>query len=119
MARAVKADVYDAALADLDGITTPLRADDRTHIFHQYTIRVLDGRRDALREHLKEQGIGTMIYYPKPLHLQECFAYLGYKEGQLPHSEAASHEALSLPIFPELTEEEQSYVAESITSFYT
>jgi dTDP-4-amino-4,6-dideoxygalactose transaminase len=117
-ARAVKADVYDAGLADLDDIKLPHRADDRIHIFHQYTIRVLNGQRDALREHLKEQGVGTMIYYPKPLHLQECFAHLGYKEGQLPHSEAASAEVLSLPIFPEITEVEQAYVVEMIKKFF-
>ena len=116
--RAEKADVYDAALADLDGITTPHRAADRTHIFHQYTIRVLNGQRDALREHLKEHGIGTMIYYPRPLHLQECFAHLGYEEGQLPRAEAASRAALSLPIFPELTEDEQRYVIETIKAFF-
>jgi len=116
-ARAEKADVYDASLADVEGIVTPHRASDRSHIFHQYTIRVLDGRRDELREHLTDRDVGTMIYYPQPLHLQECFAHLGYREGQLPQSEAASREALSLPIFPELTEDEQRYVAESIGTF--
>jgi dTDP-4-amino-4,6-dideoxygalactose transaminase len=116
-ARAEKADLYDEALADVDGIVTPYRAVGRTHIFHQYTIRVLGGRRDALRDHLSASGIGTMIYYPKPLHLQECFAHLGYREGQLPQSEAASCEVLSLPIFPELTEEEQRYVVDAIKGF--
>ena len=116
-ARAEKADVYDEAFAELDGIVAPHRADNRTHIFNQYTIRVLDGRRDALREHLSERGIGTIIYYPKPLHLQECFAHLGYKEGQLPQSEAASREVFSLPVFPEMTAAEQNYVAETIRDF--
>jgi len=109
--------VYDEAFAELDGIVAPHRADNRTHIFNQYTIRVLDGRRDALREHLSERGIGTIIYYPKPLHLQECFAHLGYKEGQLPQSEAASREVFSLPVFPEMTAAEQNYVAETIRDF--
>jgi dTDP-4-amino-4,6-dideoxygalactose transaminase len=112
------ADAYDTALESVDGIVTPYRASDRTHIFHQYTIRVLDGKRDALRDHLEERGIGTTIYYPKPLHLQECFAYLGYEEGQLPQSEAASREVLSLPIFPELTADEQGYVVEGIRTFF-
>jgi len=116
-ARAAKADVYDAGLADVDGVVPPHRAAGRSHIFHQYTIRVLDGRRDGLREHLKAHGVGTMIYYPRPLHLQECFAPLGYREGQLPQSEAASHEALSLPVFPEITDEEQAYVVEAIKSY--
>lgn len=116
-ARAEKAGIYDAELSGLDGIVVPHRADDRTHIFHQYTIRVLDGRRDALREHLKERDVGTMIYYPRPLHLQECFAGLGYEEGRLPRSEAASREVLSLPVFPELTADEQDYVVETIRHF--
>ena len=116
-ARARIADRYDELLSDADGIVTPFRVEDRTHIFHQYTIRVPDGRRDALRKHMQDQGIGTMIYYPKPLHLQECFAGLGYREGQLPESESASREVLSLPIFPELTEEEQTYVADAIREF--
>ncbi|MBC7220183.1 DegT/DnrJ/EryC1/StrS family aminotransferase [Candidatus Bipolaricaulota bacterium] len=108
---------YDELLAGVPGIELPHRAAGQTHIFHQYTIRVLDGKRDALREHLKAQGIGTEIYYPLPLHLQECFAHLGYQEGDLPESEKASREALSLPMFPELTDEEQACVANSIRSF--
>jgi dTDP-4-amino-4,6-dideoxygalactose transaminase len=117
MARAEKADRYDEGLADVEGIVTPRRMPGRSHIFHQYTIRALGGRRDALRAHLKEQGVGTMIYYPRPLHLQECFAPLGYREGDLPQSERATAEALSLPIFPEITDEEQDYVIEAITRF--
>jgi len=116
-ARARIADRYDELLSGIDGIVTPHRAPDRTHIFHQYTIRVLNGRRDALRKHMQDQGIGTMIYYPVPLHLQECFAGLGYREGQLPETERMSREVLSLPIFPELTEEEQTDVADAIREF--
>lgn len=116
-ARAEKATIYDEGLANVPGVVTPRRAEGRNHIFHQYTIRILDGRRDALREHLKDQGIGTMIYYPRPLHMQECFAHLGYREGDLPESEAASREALSLPIFPEITDAEQSYVIDAVRQF--
>ncbi len=116
-ARAEVADHYDEALSTIDGIVTPFRAPKRSHIFHQYTIRVLDGRRDELQAHLKAQGIGTMIYYPVPLHLQECFAHLGYREGTLPVSEAASREVLSLPIFPELRIEEIHAVAKAIREF--
>ena len=114
IARAEVADRYDEALSQVDWITTPFRAPGRSHIFHQYTLRIADGRRDELKEHLKEQGIGSMIYYPVPLHLQECFSHLGYAEGQLPESESASREVLSLPIFPELTLEEQEHVVMAI-----
>lgn len=108
---------YDELLQDVHGIETPYRALDRSHIFHQYTVRVKDGRRDSLQQYLKSQGIGTSIYYPLPLHLQECFRELGYKEGDLPNSEQASKEVLSLPVFPELMEEEQEYVVKSIKRF--
>jgi len=109
---------YDELLQEVQGIEIPYRAPDRTHIFHQYTIRVLNGQRDALRDYLKEQGIGTFIYYPLPLHSQECFQDLEYSEGDLPHAETASQEALSLPVFPELSEEEQAYVVRAIQDFF-
>jgi len=112
---------YDDLLADTkekEYIKLPFRAPNRIHVFHQYTIRVLEGKRDALRDFLYEQGIGTEIYYPWPLHTQPCFGYLGYKEGDLPESERASREVLSLPIFPELKEEEQDYVVEKIKEFF-
>ena len=113
-ARQQIAAAYDEALADVDGIATPFRAPDRTHIYHQYTIRVAGGRRDGVQKHLKEQGIGTMIYYPCPLHLQECFAELGYREGQFLVTEAACNEVLSLPVFPELVHDEQEEVAKTL-----
>jgi dTDP-4-amino-4,6-dideoxygalactose transaminase len=87
------------------------------HIFHQYVIRV--SRRDELREFLTQRGIGTQVYYPLPLHLQKCFLYLGYSEGDLPESERAAREVLALPMFPELTADEQRYVVESIAEFYS
>ena len=116
-ARAEVADRYDEGLSQIEGITTPQRAPGRSHIFHQYTLRVANGKRDGLKEHLQQQGIGSMIYYPVPLHLQECFASLGYREGDLPESEKAAHEVLSLPIFPELTTEEQDTVVAAIRAF--
>jgi dTDP-4-amino-4,6-dideoxygalactose transaminase len=116
-ARQGVADRYDERFSAMGGIAPPVRSSGRTHIFHQYTIRVLDGKREPLRQYLREQGIGTMIYYPRPLHLQECFEGLGYSVGDLPHSEAASEAVLSLPIFPELTEQEQDHVVRAVEDF--
>ncbi|HYL14068.1 MAG TPA: DegT/DnrJ/EryC1/StrS family aminotransferase, partial [Terriglobales bacterium] len=87
------------------------------HVFHQYVIRA--SRRDELRKVLTERRIGTEIYYPLPLHLQPCFTYLGYREGDLPESERAAREVLALPMFPELTQDEQRWVVESIAEFYS
>jgi dTDP-4-amino-4,6-dideoxygalactose transaminase len=86
------------------------------HIFHQYVIRVPD--RDRLRQWLTENGIGTDIYYPLPLHLQECYSFLKYERGDLPVSEKASAEVLALPIYPELTEGQQTMVIDRIKAFY-
>lgn len=88
------------------------------HVWNQYGIRVPYGRRDALKQHLANLGIGTEVYYPVPLHMQECFSGLGYSLGCLPHTETAAREILHLPIYPELTEREQDAVVEGIESFY-
>lgn len=86
------------------------------HIYNQYTIRAAD--RDKLQAYLKDKGIGTCIYYPCCLHLQECFSDLNYKEADLPHAEIAAQDVLSLPIYPELTQAQQDYVIENVVSFY-
>lgn len=88
-----------------------------THIFHQFVVRTQ--RRDQLRAFLSERGIGTEIYYPLPLHLQKCFAYLGYAEGDFPQAERAAQEVLALPMFPELSEDEQAYVVDAMAEFYS
>jgi dTDP-4-amino-4,6-dideoxygalactose transaminase len=87
------------------------------HVYNQFTVRCSD--RDALREHLHRQGIPTEIYYPYPLHLQPAFAYLGYKDGSLPHAEAAAREVLSFPNYPELGEHQQAFIASAVAHFFS
>jgi dTDP-4-amino-4,6-dideoxygalactose transaminase len=118
--RQKKAERYRRLLKDLlstvKGLTLPTIQYQNRHIFHQYVIRVPE--RDRLKKFLAEEGIGTDIYYPVPLHLQECYSFLKYHRGDLPNSEKASEEVLALPIYPELTENEQTMVADRIKAFY-
>jgi len=99
-----------------DFVKTPVEKEGNYHVFHQYTLRV--ERRDELQAYLKEKGIDSMIYYPMPLHIQPVFADLGYKEGDLLITELAAKEVLSLPMYPELKENDQAYVIEVIKEFY-
>ena len=101
----------------LDEIVLPFDRPNSRHIYNQFVIRV-PGRRDELKKHLAENNVGTDIYYPVPLHLQECFAYLGYKKGDLPESEKAAGETFALPIYPEMRPEQQEYVTERIAEFF-
>lgn len=118
-ARARNAAFYDAAFARvrLDGaVQTPRALPGMRHIYNQYVIRARE--RDALRQHLQACGVGTEIYYPVPLHLQQCFAYLGGVPGDYPLAERAAAETLALPIFPELTETQLQYVVDTIAGYY-
>ena len=120
--RAAKYDEWfrGAALASsgstAHGIVLPWTDPRAEHVFHQYVIRA--PRRDALREHLTQAGIGSEIYYPVPLHLQDALADLRYRPGDFPHAEAAAREVLALPIYPELRDDEQQAVVEAIRAFY-
>jgi len=108
--------LFRELLFSLPGFRLPTIQYQNRHIFHQYVIRVPE--RNHLKQFLSEEGIGTDIYYPFPLHLQECYAFLKHHRGDFPSSEKASEETLALPIFPELTEDQQSYVADRVKAFY-
>ena len=123
--RRERAATYDRLLtqsgltsATMDSPIRPLGISPHTlHVYHQYVVRAK--RRDDLRQFLADRKIGTEIYYPVPIHLQPVFAYLGYRDGDLPESERAAREVVALPMFPELTDEEQQWVVESIAEFYS
>jgi dTDP-4-amino-4,6-dideoxygalactose transaminase len=107
------------AAAGLTGhVTVPGEESRGRHVWNQYVVRVATGRRDELRTHLSGHGVGTEIYYPVPLHMQKCFEHLGWRTGDLPHTEQAAAETLALPIFPELTEAEQRTVVARIAEFF-
>ncbi len=115
-ARRERAARYSQAFAGHPAICPPRVDPANEHIFHQYTIRA--ERRDALVAHLKAQGIGCAVYYPLALHLQPCFAHLGYRRGRLPVTEAAMDSVLSIPIYPELTDAQQDAVVSAVNLFY-
>ncbi len=117
--RKENADSYRELFTDAgltEQIELPSERENCRHIYNQFVIRV-PGARDELRTFLTEADIGTDIYYPVPLHMQECFEYLGYREGQFPESERAARESLALPIFPELKIEQQEFVVKKIGEF--
>ena len=114
--RRSNAALYDEMLADVAEVATPATAEGNFHVYNQYTIRVR--RRDELRAFLSEREIGSGVYYPVPLHVQECFAALEYRIDDLPVSASLCEQVMSLPIFPELGEERLTIVAEAIREFY-
>jgi dTDP-4-amino-4,6-dideoxygalactose transaminase len=115
-ARRANAARYAELLAGVAPVRTPVTDPANEHIFHQYVIEV--ERRDALQAHLRAKDVGTAVYYPLPLHLQPCFAHLGYAAGAFPVAEAASRRVLALPVYPELSPTQQAYVAQTIREFY-
>jgi dTDP-4-amino-4,6-dideoxygalactose transaminase len=118
--RQAAADRYDRLIGDahLGGfLERPTRRPHRRHVFNQYVVRVVDGQRDALMRHLKADQIGCDVYYPLPLHMQECLAYLGHRPGDFPVSEEACHGVLALPIYPELTLVQQERVIDSCAAY--
>ena len=118
--RKQNADAYRRLFSDagvLEQISLPAERSDVRHIYNQFVIRVPE-KRDELKQFLAEKNVGTDIYYPIPLHLQECFAYLNYREGDLPESEKAAAETLALPIFPELKNEQIEYICAAVAEFF-
>jgi len=106
----------DAGLGSSDHVQLPVESDGSVHVYNQFVIRARD--RDRLKAWLAERGVGSEIYYPVPLHLQACFKDLGYNNGDFPESERAALEALAIPVYPELSANAQTYVVETISSFY-
>lgn len=113
--RRANAAFYDRELARISGVTIPFVESHNVSVYNQYVIRVQE--RDALRAFLQENGVGCEVYYPVPLHLQKCFAFLGGKTGDNSESEAAARETLAIPVFPELTIAQRDYVVSSIRAF--
>ncbi len=118
-ARAAIANYYINQLAEIKNIILPQVVQEGKSVWNQFTIRVLEGQRDHVQKILKEKGVGTMVYYPIPLHLQHVHTNLGYSQGSLPSSEKLSHEVLSLPMFPELTVSSQKVVTEALIQAFS
>jgi len=117
-ARRRAAEYYDAAFHDIEHLQTPVREPRSTHVFHQYTLRVKDGRRDALQKHLEERGVPAMIYYPVPLYRQEAFKEYVAPDFSLPQTEKLCESVLSLPIHTEMSEELLHFIANQVKDFF-
>jgi UDP-2-acetamido-2-deoxy-ribo-hexuluronate aminotransferase len=117
-ARRVVADFYDSAFSENNFITTPERVSYSSHIFHQYTIKIKNGKRDDLKKYLESKKIPTMIYYPVPLHLQAAYRYFGYEESGFPVTSTLCSEVLSLPMHPELDQEQLDYIVFNVIKFF-
>jgi dTDP-4-amino-4,6-dideoxygalactose transaminase len=110
------AKLYDQTLSNIDGVILPVTAQSATHVYHQYIIRTK--RRDDLQQFLTQQGVGTLIHYPIPPHLQRAYKHLGYKKGDFPLAEEISNTCLSLPIWPGMTENQVVYIADTLKNFF-
>lgn len=117
-ARYQAAQIYTEGLKDIEGIETPIEVPYSTHVYHQYTLKITDGRRDELKSYLEESGIPAMIYYPIPLHLQQAFLKIARQGGELKTSEKLSETVLSLPMHTELDKEQQDFIINKIRDFF-
>jgi UDP-2-acetamido-2-deoxy-ribo-hexuluronate aminotransferase len=118
-ARQNVAAAYDAAFASIPELQVPVRNQDSEHIFHQYTLQVINGKRDALKDFLNAHEVPAMIYYPVPLHLQSAYEQLGYKEGDFPVTEELCRKVISLPIHTEMEEDQLAHIIDSVQKFYS
>lgn len=117
-ARRAVADLYDEAFAKCHSLSVPERVSYSSHIFHQYTIRVKNGKRDGLKKFLESKKIPSMVYYPGPLHMQEAYRYLGYRDNEFPVTTALCKEVLSLPMHPDMEQEQIDYIILNILKFF-
>lgn len=111
------ADDYDKAFSGCDQLIIPERVNYSSHIFHQYTLKIKNGKRDGLKKHLESNGIPSMIYYPGPLHLQEAYSFLGYGENDFPVTSSLCKEVLSLPIHPDMEEDQIEYITSTVLGY--
>ena len=117
-ARNAAATFYDEAFKGIPGLAAPDRSAHSTHVFHQYTLKVAGGKRDALKKHLEDNGVPAMIYYPVPCHLQAAYKTASFGEGSLPVTEAITHEVLSLPMSTELDKEQLTHITNTVKAFF-
>jgi dTDP-4-amino-4,6-dideoxygalactose transaminase len=117
-ARKSVADHYDNAFAEIEALQTPERVENSSHVFHQYTMRVLNGQRDALRQHLMDNGVPAMIYYPVPLHQQKAYRDSRYSDGDFPIAEKLAEEVISLPMHTEMEEEQLKFITNKVKEFF-
>lgn len=117
-ARINAANYYDKAFSQCSYISVPKRVPYSTHIFHQYTLRIKNGKRDELRKYLSEKKIPSMVYYPVPLHIQNAYRYLGYNETDFPVTNALCKEVLSLPMHPDIESEQLEYITDNVLKFF-